>query len=59
MREELIMSKGEAPKSKPQPRSGKKPWTSPRIKTGKLYEMNSLACLKNTVPCGRTGLKTS
>jgi hypothetical protein len=26
----------------------KKPWESPRVKTGRLFESNSLACGKNS-----------
>jgi hypothetical protein len=33
---------------KPQPKAKKKPWESPRVKTGRLFESNSLACGKNT-----------
>jgi hypothetical protein len=28
----------------------KKPWTSPRVKSGRLFESNSLACSKNQDP---------
>jgi hypothetical protein len=30
------------------PPRGKKPWEPPRVKTGHLFESNSLACGKNT-----------
>jgi hypothetical protein len=29
-------------------RSGKRAWQSPRIKSGQLFESNSLSCGKNT-----------
>jgi hypothetical protein len=32
-------------KRPPAPR-GKKPWEAPRVKSGRLFESNSLACLK-------------
>jgi len=28
----------------------KKPWASPRVKSGRLFESNSLACSKNQDP---------
>jgi len=35
------------PQRKP-PRTPRKPWRRPQIKSGKLFESNSLACGKNT-----------
>ena len=29
-------------------RAGKEPWIKPRLKSGKLFEVNSLACGKST-----------
>ena len=54
------MSKKEPLKPKPEARSAKKPWDPPRIKTGKLFEMNSLACAKaSSSICIRAGKNTS
>jgi hypothetical protein len=36
---------------KPTAKAKKKPWESPRVKSGRLFESNSLACSKN-VPDG-------
>lgn len=35
-----------APDSRP--RTAKRPWQPPRVRTGHLFESNSLACGKNT-----------
>jgi hypothetical protein len=36
------------PRKKPQPPKGqKKTWETPRVKSGQLFESNSLACGKN------------
>jgi hypothetical protein len=37
------------------PKAKKKPWASPRVKSGRLFESNSLACSKNT-PGGNGGM---
>jgi hypothetical protein len=39
---------------KPQAKGKKKTWESPRVRTGRLFESNSLACNKNT-PTGNGG----
>jgi hypothetical protein len=31
----------------------KKPWEAPRLKSGRLFESNSLACAKNQDPSNR------
>ncbi len=36
------------------PKSKKKAWETPRVKSGRLFESNSLACGKNT-PDGNGG----
>jgi hypothetical protein len=33
---------------KPHPKGKKKPWEAPRLKSGRLFETNSLACGKST-----------
>ena len=33
---------------KPHPKAKKKPWEAPRLKSGRLFETNSLACGKST-----------
>ena len=39
---------------KPLAKSGKKKlWESPRVKSGRLFESNSLACAKNQDPANR------
>jgi hypothetical protein len=38
---------------KPPPKGKKKTWASPRVKTGQLFESNSLACTKT--PPSMTG----
>ena len=39
----------DAPTEKQAPRpAGKRPWQAPRVRTGHLFESNSLACGKNT-----------
>jgi hypothetical protein len=35
------------PRKSPPPKSKKKQWESPRVKSGQLFESNSLACGKN------------
>jgi hypothetical protein len=37
------------------PKGKKKPWQSPRLKSGQLFEANSLACFKNdsSEQCGQ------
>jgi hypothetical protein len=37
----------EKTRRKTQPKGKKKPWESPRLKTGQLFESNSLACSKD------------
>jgi hypothetical protein len=35
-------------KPEPKSRKGRKTWVRPEIRTGKLFEVNSLACGKNS-----------
>lgn len=35
-------------KKKESPKAPRKPWVKPKMKTGKLFEVNSLACGKST-----------
>ncbi len=51
----------EKPQQRKPPRR-KKAWQRPRVKTGQLFESNSLACLKNDIgmeQCADQGFTTS
>jgi hypothetical protein len=45
------------PPPEPPPAAPKRPWEPPRIKSGQLFESNSLACFKHGVGVFECGME--